>query len=139
MEEEKSENEMMLEGRTKVGDLEFKKAGILCYLPICAINLIASLVVLNSEPHENKWLRFHAMQSLMLTGAYIAAAIATGLITGILGMIPLLGWALALIVNLAFLAATGVYLWMCVIGLIAASNGQIKKLPYVGEMAEARM
>src|SRR5207253_9303060 len=59
-------------GKTKVGDLDYKTAALLCYVPVCLVNLIASIVFLNSEPRESRFVRFHAMQSLIMSIAVIA-------------------------------------------------------------------
>lgn len=128
-----------IEGKTQVMALDYKTAGILCYLPICAINLIASLVVVNSEPQENKFLRFHAMQSLVMIAAYIAAAIGTTIVSAVLGVIPIIGWLVAIVLNLAFFGVTILFIWKSVEGMIAASKGEMKEFPYVGEIAKQRM
>jgi len=41
---------------------------MLCYLPacLCCIDLISSVLWLATEPKENKFLRFHSLQGLML-------------------------------------------------------------------------
>lgn len=121
----------VLEGKTQVLGLDFKTAGILCYLPICAVNLIASLVVVNSEPKSNRFLQFHAIQSLILCVVYIAAAIANTIIT----FVPLIG----IVSNIAFLGATIGFIWLSVLGMIAASKGEMKRLPYIGEIAEKKL
>lgn len=130
---------MSLNGKTQVLGLDFKTAGVLCYLPICAINLIASLVFLNSEPRDNKFLRFHSMQSLVMCVTVIAAAIANAIICMILAFIPIIGPILGFIVNLAFLGVTGIFIWKSVVCMIAASKGEMKKIEFVGDIAEQRL
>src|SRR5215470_10647083 len=53
-------------GKTKVMNLDYNVAGLLAYLPICCINLIFSIIWLATEPKENRLLRFHSLQSLIL-------------------------------------------------------------------------
>lgn len=130
---------MALNGKTQVLGLDYKTAGILCYLPICAINLIASLVFLNSEPRDNKFLRFHSMQSLVMCAVYIAAAIANTVLCLILAVIPIIGPVIAFVINLAFLGLTGLFIWKSVVGMIAASKGEMKKIEYIGDIAEQRL
>ena len=137
--EQATQSPTVLDGKTQVLGLDYKTAGILCYLPICAVNLITSLVVINSEPKSNYFLRFHAMQSLILCVVAIIGAIGTTIITTVLGFIPLIGWAISLIVSLAWLVAGIGLLWMCILGMIAASKGEMKRLPYIGQIAEERL
>ncbi|NYZ73959.1 DUF4870 domain-containing protein [Candidatus Micrarchaeota archaeon] len=47
------------------GSDETKLFGALCYIPIFAISLIVSLLILLTERKENKFLKFHATQSLI--------------------------------------------------------------------------
>jgi uncharacterized membrane protein len=71
---------------------------------------------------ENKFVRFHAMQSIVTFLALFVAQI-------ILGMIPILGWILA------FLIAIGSFiLW--IILMIKAYQGEYYKLPIAGDIAE---
>jgi hypothetical protein len=55
-------------GQTKVLNLNYNTAALLCYIPTCCclINLIPCIIWLASEPRENKFLRFHALQGLFL-------------------------------------------------------------------------
>jgi uncharacterized membrane protein len=130
---------IQLEGKTQVLNMDYKTAALLCYVPICLINLVASLVFVQSEPKENRFVRFHAMQSLVMTIAFMVVGIAVWTVTLVLGAIPIIGWALALVVNLLWLALCGVYLWQSIVGLIAASKGEMKHIPYAGQMAEERL
>lgn len=47
-------------GKTKVLNMDQNVGALLCYLPICCINLIFAIIWLATEPRENKFLRFHA-------------------------------------------------------------------------------
>ncbi|MBN2059471.1 MAG: DUF4870 domain-containing protein [Deltaproteobacteria bacterium] len=71
---------------------------------------------------ENKFVRFHAMQSIVVFGALFILQI-------ILGFIPFIGWVLIPLVWIASLI-----LW--IILMIKAYHGEYFKLPYVGDMAE---
>jgi uncharacterized membrane protein len=120
-------------GKTALG-LDTNVGALLCYLPVCAISLIYSIIVLVTDK-DNKTMRFHAMQSLLLTGAYIVAIIALmvvgGIVVGITGS-GLLGSLVTLVyfgVIIAFLAAM-------VFGMVKGYQGQTFKLPIVGDMAE---
>jgi uncharacterized membrane protein len=51
---------------TKIGGVDANIAAVLCYLPVFAVNLVASCVFLATEPKESRFVRFHAIQSLLL-------------------------------------------------------------------------
>lgn len=123
-------------GRTKLGEVEFRVAGLLTYLPFCGVNLISSLVWLNSEPKTNRFLRFHAIQSLVLTGGFVAFAIIYSIVSAVLGFIPFLGLMLNMVLGILFMAVTGIYIVANVICMINAYQGKVEKLPILGDVAE---
>ncbi len=122
-------------GKTKVLGLDYKVAGLLSYLPICAINLISSIVWLMTEPQENRFLRFHAMQSLIMCGAYIAIGILYWVISIFLHFVPFLGFIAGLL-SIVWFVATVIFIWKCVVAMIAAYKGEMKKIEFVGDIAE---
>jgi uncharacterized membrane protein len=103
-------------GKTSIG-LEPNVAGLLCYV----LWWVSGLVLLLLEK-ENKFVRFHAIQSIIVFGAVTVLNI-------ILPYIPFIGWALASIVGLA-----AVVLW--IILMIKAYQGEMFKLPIAGPIAE---
>jgi uncharacterized membrane protein len=125
-------------GKTKVLNLDYNVAALLSYLPICCVNLITSIIWLASEPKENRFLRFHALQSLMLTGVAIVvwcvfAFLGVGMAfspsravgsagSGLLSLIQLLVWLILLVIH--------------VIAMVKAYQGQFWKLPLIGDIAE---
>jgi uncharacterized membrane protein len=125
------------EGKTKVLGLSYSVAGLLCYLPICCINLIASIIWLVSEPKENKVLRFHALQSLLLIGLWIVVYV----IFMILGVgvaftpdaVGAAGGGLLFIVQLLVWL---IFLILVILGMVKAYQGQIWKIPIIGEIAD---
>ena len=124
-------------GKTKVMNLDYNVAGMLAYLPICCINLIFSIIWLASEPKENRLLRFHALQSLLLLAAFFAVSVIFWILTIAMAVTPVpgstAGWGLLgllrLVVSLAFLVIS-------IIGCIKAYQGQMWKLPVIGDIAE---
>src|SRR5262245_61897607 len=52
-------------GTTRTGNLEFKLAAAACYLPVGFLHLVASGIWLATEPREHRFVRFHAVQSLL--------------------------------------------------------------------------
>lgn len=61
-----SDELMVNEGKTQTGQLDFKMAAAACYLPVSFIHLIAAGVFLATEPKESRFVRFHAVQSLLV-------------------------------------------------------------------------
>ncbi len=71
---------------------------------------------------ENKYVRFHAMQSIVVFLALFVAQI-------VLGFIPILGWVLGFLISIA-----AFILW--IILMIKAYQGEYFKLPIAGDIAE---
>jgi len=95
-------------------------AGALCYL----LGLVTGIVFLMIEK-ENQSVRFHAMQSIVLSAAVLVVSI-------ILGFIPVFGWLLALPINLA----VGV-LW--VVLMVKAYQGEEWEVPVLGKIAREQV
>lgn len=120
-------------GKTALG-LDSNVGAMLCYLPICSINLIYSIIVLIVEK-DNRTVRFHAFQSLLLIAACVVAVFGIMIVGGILGgisnssaimaLFSMLTWVIALV----FIAAA---VFMC----IKAYQGGEYKLPVIGDMAQ---
>jgi uncharacterized membrane protein len=121
-------------GKTALG-LDNNVGSLVCYLNICIpAGLIYSIIVLITDK-TNKLPRFHAVQSLLLTGAAIvvmvilqiflvmfAVATQSGMMASLLGM-------LMPVVSLAFLAL-GIFA-----GIKGLSN-EMYKLPVIGDLAD---
>ncbi len=120
-------------GKTALG-LDTNVGALLCYLPVCAISLIYSIIVLVTDK-DNRTMRFHAFQSLLLTGGYVVVIIAlqifTGIVIGVTGS-GMLGMLLYLIVIAAVVAFLGAMIY----GMVKGYQGQQFKFPVVGDMAE---
>lgn len=122
----------MAGGKTALG-LDANVGALLCYLPVCPVNLIYSIIVIVSDK-QNRFVRFHAFQSLLLTGVYlviffaimIIAALISAIISGTLGSLFSL---LIFLVVIGFIAAM-------VFGCIKGYQGQMFKFPIIGDMAD---
>ncbi len=91
--------------------------GLLCYV----LGFITGIVFLLLEK-ENKFVRFHAMQSLVtFLGLFV--------IVTVIGWVPIIGWLIALLAR-----PLGLILWLLL--MYKAYNGEIFKLPVVGDFAE---
>lgn len=119
-------------GKTALG-LDVNVGALLCYLPVCLISLVYSIIVIVSEK-DNRFMRFHAFQSLLLTVLYIVLIFAVSILGGIIGAtvsgtIGSLFSLLSLIVVVGFLGAM-------IYGCIKGYQGEKFKFPVVGDMAE---
>ena len=121
-------------GKTSLG-LDSNVGALLCYLAnlICCLGVILSIVFLITEK-ENRFVKFHALQSLFLAAAYIVLAIVIEILSAVLNIAHLgllsffVSWGLWVIVGLVFLL-----LW--ILAGIKAYGGQWYKLPGVGDLA----
>lgn len=101
-----------------------KLMGALAYL----LGPITGIVLLLIEK-KNSFVRFHAMQSTVLFGAFFLFNI-------VLGIIPVLGWIIALIIS-PILAIASFILWLFL--MWKAYSGEKYKLPFFGDLAEKQL
>jgi uncharacterized membrane protein len=121
-------------GKTSLG-LDSNLGAMLCYIAniLCCLGIILSIVFLITEK-ENRFVKFHALQSLFLFAVYAALAIAVeviGLVLNIAigGLLSgLVTWGLWCIVTLIV-----VIFW--ILAGIKAYGGQWYKLPGIGDIA----
>ena len=95
-------------------------AGLLCYV----LGWVSGIVFLLIE-RENKFIRFHAIQSICVFGVITLAGI-------ILSWIPFIGVVLGWIISVA-----GFILWIVL--MIKAYQGSKYKIPWAGDFAEKRV
>ncbi len=103
-------------GKTSMG-LEPNVAGLLCYV----LGWVTGLIFFILEK-ENKFVRFHAMQSIVVFGAF-------SVVTYILSFIPFIGWMIS-----GLLGVLAFVLW--IILMIKAYQGEKFKVPWAGNFAE---
>ncbi|HIE17591.1 MAG TPA: DUF4870 domain-containing protein [Dehalococcoidia bacterium] len=105
--------------KTSVG-LEENVSGLLCYVAWWISGIIFLLL-----ERENKFVRFHALQSIIAFGILTLA----GVVIGWIAWIPFFGW----LVSFAF--------WVCclavwIVCMVKAYQGDMYKLPWAGNLAE---
>ncbi len=88
------------------------------------LGFVTGIIILLIEK-QSKFVRFHAMQSTVLFGGIFIVNIA-------LGFIPILGWLVGLILSLVAFILWIVLMWK-------AFQGEMFKVPYVGEIAEKQL
>lgn len=121
-------------GKTSLG-LESNLGAMLCYIAnfVCCLGVILSVVFLITEK-ENRFVKFHALQSLFLWGACVVLLIVVQILTMILRVADLywtafaVGWGLWGILFLIFAA-----LW--ILAGVKAYGRQWFKLPGIGDLA----
>jgi uncharacterized membrane protein len=110
--------------QAQVGGLTEHVAGALAY-----VTIIPAILFLVIDPYsKNRFVRYHAFQSIFFHVAWIILWAALG----IFGHIPLLGWASLMLWPLVGLA--GFILWLVLV--FKAYQGQMFKLPVIGNLAE---
>lgn len=119
-------------GKTALG-LDANVGALLCYLPVCLVSLIFSIIVIIADK-ENRFVRFHAFQSLLLSAVYIVLVFAISILGVIISSVisntlGSLFSLLSLVVVVGFIAAM-------VYGCIKGFQGQMFKFPVIGDMAE---
>ena len=96
------------------------------YLPaLCFVGLFAA--------PGNRYVGFHARQGLLLFLTEIVGAVAISMFDASLGMIPVLGFLASAI--LKFILWFG-FLGATVYGVIKGANGEIARIPYLGDAVE---
>ncbi|MEP6789096.1 MAG: hypothetical protein ABJB40_11735 [Acidobacteriota bacterium] len=121
------------DGKTALG-LDLNVGTLLCYLPICAVSLIYSIIVIVTDK-TNKSIRFHAFQSLLLTGLYIVGLVAVMIVGGVL--IGVTGSsALAGLVTLLYAVVVIAFLGLMIMGMVKGYSGGAFKLPVIGDLAD---
>jgi uncharacterized membrane protein len=132
-------------GKTKTLGLDYNVAALLNYIPtcICCLNIIPCILWLATEPRENRFLRFHSIQGLLLAGVWIVVYILFWIVGMALGfstsMDPTAGFAFAgaqLILFLVECAVLFLLLVIAIMGMVKAYQGQMWKIPVIGDLAE---
>jgi uncharacterized membrane protein len=126
-------------GKTSFMNLDSNLGAMLCYILnfVCCLGLVLSIIFAITEK-ENRFVKFHAFQSLFLTGLQIVVGIVVGILGYVLALalhmidMELLAWIL--ILGLRFLLF-GIFLIFWIIAGIKAYGGQWYKLPIIGEFA----
>jgi uncharacterized membrane protein len=120
-------------GKTALG-LDANVGAMLCYLPICAVSLIYSIIVLVTDK-ENRMVRFHAFQSLLLLGGAVVVLFVVGFIGGFLGA-ALNSFAISAVIGLLTWGLVFVFIGIAIFMCVKAYGGGQFKLPVIGDMAE---
>ena|SRR5436190_20511054 len=126
-------------GKTSFMNLDSNVGAMLCYIAnfLCCLGLVLAIVFLFTEK-DNRFVKFHAVQSLFLCALQIAVGIVVGILGALLSIVlnmvdmALLAWILMIGLRL-LLFAIFIVLW--IIGGMKAYGGQWYKLPIIGNLA----
>ena len=104
-------------------------AGMLAY-----ITIIPAIIFLIVEPYNrNRFVRFHAWQNIFLHLAAIVMWIALMILTVAASVVPIVGHLIVMLLGLVVWVGFFV-VWIVL--LIKANQGQMYKLPFLGDLAE---
>lgn len=113
------ENKVPEPNRTSSG-MQQNLAGLLCYLAWWVTGIVFLII-----EKENKFVRFHAWQSIFTFGAITIVQI-------ILSFIPIIGWILGILIWIG-----SIILWAFL--MYNTYQGKTTKLPITGNLAESQM
>ncbi len=116
---EKNQEQAANNTKTSSG-LDQNIAGLLTYVAWFITGIIFLLL-----EKENRFVRFHALQSIFVSVGFMVLYVLTGLV-------PILGWMVGLL-----LTPIQVILWIFL--MIKAYQGQYFKLPWIGDMVEKQL
>ena len=129
-----------MENQKSAFGLDQNVAAGLAYIPVCLCHLIVSIAIIATDKN-NKLPRFHAFQSLLLTAimivtyvicmvlVFLVMIVAGAANSGVLMVVAFLPYAAMLLI--ALLVFVGL-----VISCIKAFQGDIFKLPIIGNLAD---
>ncbi|WP_407357211.1 DUF4870 domain-containing protein [Methanolobus sp. WCC5] len=107
---------------TKIG-LSENITAVIAYF----FGLISGLIFLVIEK-ENKFVRFHAAQSTVLTIAVIVLSV----VITIIALIPIIGWIIAILSMFVYLAVFVLWLFL----MYKAFSGEMYRLPMIADYAD---
>src|ERR1700731_2926060 len=111
------------------GGMTDNVAGMLAY-----VTFIPAIIFLVVEPYnKSRFVRFHAFQNIFLHVAGLVLWIALFILSAVLAFIPILGHLVAFLLWMV-LSVGLLVVWIML--LIKANQGQMWKLPVIGDMAE---
>ncbi|MGM8213781.1 DUF4870 domain-containing protein [Virgibacillus sp. W0430] len=116
----KSEQKNEASGKGASTGMDKNVAGMLCYL----VGFITGIIFLVIEK-EDRFVRYHALQSIITFGIIFIASI-------VLTAIPIIGWLIGILIS-----PLSVIIW--IILMIKAYQGKWFKLPIAGKMAEKQL
>lgn len=127
-------SDVILNKKTVLVELPYNLAAAICYVPFL-LNILAPIAWLYSEPKENRFVRYHAVQGLLLGVAFFAVVTVVNTFFFFISWIPFVDMLSGIIV---------LALWFGFLGLsfrlgFSAFKAQPGKLPFVSKYIEDAM
>lgn len=99
-----------------------------------AMTVLTAILFLVLEPYnKDKFVRFHAFQSLFFGIGAVVLSIALMILTIVIGLIPIIGWIIDLLLWVAFcLGMFGAWIFL----MYKAYNNEKYMLPFIGKLAD---
>ncbi|MBN1233215.1 MAG: DUF4870 domain-containing protein [Candidatus Coatesbacteria bacterium] len=119
-----------MKGKISIGNLDENLAALICYLPVC-FNIVFCVVLLKSEKFNN-FIRFHAIQSLYLTGLFLIINVVCWIIHLILASISEL---LASTFGFLFSFIGFIYMVLSIYTMLKAYAYEEWEIPLIGSYA----
>ena len=82
---------------------------------------------------KDKFVRFHALQSIFLTVAWVVIWIVVTIVSTVLAIIPVIGWIIALLLW-PIVALGGLVVWLY--AMWTAFQGKTWRVPYLADMVD---
>jgi uncharacterized membrane protein len=105
---------------------------------LACIPLIGGLVFYVLEKHD-QFVRFYAMQSIILGGVFVLCWIVYSILFGILSSIPAIGFVFAIILSVAWALIRVAFVVLWIIATVKAFTGVRWDIPYVGPVARKQV
>ncbi len=107
---------------------------LISYLGVFITGILAFIL-----EKENRFVRFHALQSTVTFGALFIIVGIINLVRGILSAIPFLGWLVSGILGLVvgIITILGIILWIYL--MYTAWQGKEVRLPIIGDVVWAQV
>ncbi|MEY2601880.1 MAG: hypothetical protein QOJ36_1199 [Verrucomicrobiota bacterium] len=105
---------------------------------LACIPLIGGLVFYVLEKHD-QFVRFYAMQSIILGGVFVLCWIVYSILFGILSSIPAIGFVFGIILSVAWALIRVAFVVLWIIATVKAFTGVRWDIPYVGPIARKQV
>jgi uncharacterized membrane protein len=104
----------------------------------CFFSIIGGIVFLLIEK-KDKFVRFYAMQSLILGGGSIAFSLALRILEWILHFVPFVGGLMGVLLGLLGMLVGLAFFVVWIVTIIQALSGKEWEIPYIGKIARQQL
>jgi uncharacterized membrane protein len=119
-------------GQTVYFELPFNIAAALCYVLPPAVGIVWLL----TENTQTRYLRFHCVQSIIVTGIMVAINVLIGTVNAIISIIPMVGPAMSIVFSLFGGLFSLLFLGICFRVAFGVWKGKEGRLPFIADIAD---